>query len=72
MTSAPEPITVQCPSCGVQFETWRRASTEQDLVGFDDEAWVEESTTATCPACGSTTDLDSLAAQDGILHFPNE
>ncbi len=72
MTSAPEPITVQCPSCGVQFETWRRASIQQDLVGFDDEAWVEEATTATCPACGSTTELDRLTAQDGILHFPNE
>jgi len=72
MSSAPEQITVQCPSCGVQFEAWRRAPVDQDLVGFDDEAWVEETSSATCPACGSTTDLDNLIVQEGILHFPNE
>jgi len=72
MTSAPEQITVQCPSCGVQFESWRRASTDLDLEGFDDAAWVEETSTATCPACGTSTDLGTLIVQDGILHFPNE
>ena len=72
MTSAPEQLTVQCPSCGVRFQTWKRVSTDQDLDGFDDAAWVEETSMATCPACGSTTELGSLIVQDGILHFPNE
>jgi endogenous inhibitor of DNA gyrase (YacG/DUF329 family) len=72
MTSAPEPLTVQCPSCGVQFEAWRRPAANQDLDGFDDAAWVEQASSATCPACGTATELDRLFVQDGVLHFPNE
>lgn len=71
MTTAPELITVQCPACGVQFETWHRASMNLDLDNFDD-AYVEEMSTATCPACGTTSSLDSLVVEDGVFRFPNE
>ncbi len=71
MSSAPQQITVQCPSCGVHFEAWRRASVDQDLDGLD-ATIVEETSNATCPACGSTTDLDNLTVQEGVFHFPNE
>lgn len=71
MSSAPEQITVQCPSCGVQFQAWKRVSTGHDLDGFD-AAIVDETSTVTCPACGSSTDLDNLVVEEGIFHFPNE
>jgi len=71
MTTPPEQVTVQCPSCGVQFQAWHRATMEQDLAGFD-SGYVEDVSSPTCPACGTTTPIDTLRIDDGIFHFPNE
>lgn len=71
MTTGPERVTVQCPSCGVHFETWGRASANLDPDDFEG-APVEEPSTATCPACGAISELDAMVAEDGVFHFPNE
>ena len=48
MTSPSETITVECPGGGHAYRDWYRVSLN---LGFDG-TYVEEASTATCPACG--------------------
>ncbi len=59
MTSPPENITIRCPKCGEVYEDWYRASVNLELDDFDDE-YLEECSTATCPACGHKVRIDVL------------
>jgi RecJ-like exonuclease len=66
MSSPIETITLVCPTCQKQFETWYRASMNLKLDDFDEE-YVREATVKTCPRCGAEVRLGSLiVGQDGV------
>ena len=66
VTSPPEEITVQCPKCGHSYEDWFRASINLDLDPFDSE-YREECSTAKCPQCTQTVNLDMLIVENGVF-----
>jgi uncharacterized protein (UPF0212 family) len=59
MTSPPQEIRVKCPKCGNVFGDWYRPSVNLMLDDFDDD-YLDECSSATCPACGYTIELDTL------------
>lgn len=63
MTSPIDQVVVRC-SCGQFFEDWYRASINAALdpkMAADDE-YVQEASTARCPACGTRHRLGILIA----------
>lgn len=69
MTSPPEQIRVRCPGCGTVFEDWWRPSINLRLDRFDQE-YMRQATTATCPECGTVTDLGVLVVrEDGVWEW---
>lgn len=52
MTSPPEEITVQCPKCGHHY-----------LDSFDDK-YLDQCSSATCPACHHKVVLDVLVVEE--------
>jgi hypothetical protein len=65
MTSPPERIQVQCPSCGATYTDWWRPSINLTLDRFD-PAYITDATTASCPHCKFQVALDVLIIrQDG-------
>ena len=70
MTSPPQQITIDCPSCRKSFETWWRPSINLTL-GDMDEDYVKEATIKTCPQCGEKIRLDTLiVGKDGTWIVP--
>ena len=69
MTSPPEEITVKCPRCAQRFRDWRRASINLDLDPEFDPDYIQEATTAGCPACGLLIDLGTLVVRDGVWRW---
>jgi predicted RNA-binding Zn-ribbon protein involved in translation (DUF1610 family) len=70
MTSPPEPITVKCPQCGKVYEDWYRPSVNLMLDDFDEE-YLEQCSSATCPACGHKIKISMLVVdKEGtfVLH----
>ena len=65
MTSPIEFLTVRCPRCGEVYETQHRASinAELDPALAADEAYVDEMTSGTCPACGHKVALGGLVVR---------
>jgi endogenous inhibitor of DNA gyrase (YacG/DUF329 family) len=72
MTSPPEQILVECPSCHHVYEDWWRPSINLQIEDFDDE-YLREASTATCPKCGKKVDLEVLTVEpDGTFRIgPN-
>jgi hypothetical protein len=69
MTSPPEQIEVQCPSCRAIYVDWWRPSINLTLDDFDEE-YIQEATTAVCPRCGLRVSLGALIVrEDGIWEF---
>ena len=64
MTSPPREIEVTCPDCGYVYLDWYRPSINLSLDSFDD-AYLEEASTTTCPACGVKYDVGTLLARRG-------
>lgn len=65
MTSPVRKMDVECPRCGHVYQDWYRASLNLELDDFDD-AYVEEASTATCPACGHKVAVSCLiVGEDG-------
>jgi hypothetical protein len=62
MTSPVEPITIQCPECGHTFNDWYRPSVNLGLDDFDED-YLNECSSAICPACGHKVDIDILLAE---------
>ena len=62
MTSPPTRITVDCSRCGAEYEAWDRPSINLELDDFDD-AEIEEASTARCPDCGATVNLDPFIVE---------
>ena len=61
MTSPPRQIKVCCPGCGHLYQDWCRDSINLDLdPGMDDEEYLQECCTATCPLCNHVVDLAEL------------
>lgn len=65
MTSPP---IVQCPKCGRHYPDWFRASVNLDLDPFDSD-YLEQCSTATCPACQHKVNLDVLVVEDGVFQM---
>jgi ribosomal protein L7/L12 len=59
MTMPPEEISVECPECGLWYDSWYRPSMNLVLDNFDDEH-IERMSTATCPSCGCKARLGVL------------
>lgn len=59
MTSPPEQITIECPRCGHHYDSWWRPSLNLKLDHFT-EPELAAATSATCPACTHTVQLDTL------------
>ncbi len=58
MTSPPRDINVTCPKCGLEWVDWCRDSINFDLdPQMNDEKYLRECCTATCPRCGHVVDL---------------
>jgi hypothetical protein len=70
MTSPISDIRVQCPACGTEYEDWYRASINRDLDPEMDDDYIDEASTATCPACGHRVDLGTLVVEGGVWHLP--
>ena len=57
---------MRCPSCGLDYGDWFRASINLAIEDFDAD-YICEATTATCPTCGTTVDLGSIiVSADGV------
>ena len=74
MTSPVEQIHVGCPACHTVYEDWYRGSANLDLEGWDADdpdvqQYLRECSTATCPSCGHTLELDTLVVADGVWGF---
>lgn len=68
MTSPPQEITIECPSCGKEFQTWWRPSINLQLVDFDED-YLREATVKTCPNCKAEVRLDALIVdEEGNWH----
>ena len=66
MSSPIETITLVCPKCQKQFETWYRASMNLKLDDFYEE-YIREATVKTCPKCQTQIQMDSLLVdRDGV------
>ena len=65
VTTPPKAITVECPHCGTRYDDWYRPSLNFDIEEFDAD-YVRESTTATCPTCGTIVGLETLIVQGGV------
>src|SRR5262249_61550859 len=59
MTMPPEEISVECPECGLLYDSVYRPSMNLMLDNFDDE-YIERMSTATCPSCGCKARLGVL------------
>jgi ribosomal protein L7/L12 len=59
MTMPPEEISVECPGCGLWYDSVYRPSMNLMLDDFDDE-YIERMSTATCPSCGCKARLGVL------------
>ncbi len=69
MTSPPEQVEVECPSCGTTYEGWYRASINMMIEDWTDEE-LREATTATCPSCSHTVHFGGLIVrEDGVFEF---
>jgi hypothetical protein len=68
MTSPSVQIRVTCPSCGVEYDDWFRASVNLDLDPWADEDYLRECSSATCPNCDHVVELDTLVVEqrDGV------
>jgi endogenous inhibitor of DNA gyrase (YacG/DUF329 family) len=71
MTNPTESITVVCRSCGNRFETSWSSPVDPDRDDFDG-GYVEDVSSVTCPACGTTSELSSLTDENGDLPFGRE
>ena len=72
MTSPIQQITIRCPKCGLQFESWWRASINLALDDFDD-AYVQAARVKTCPHCGQKVAMDMLVvSKDGTWLIDSE
>ena len=74
MTSPPRKIQVECPKCGTTYDDWYRPSINLDLEGWDEndpdvKAYLRQASTATCPSCGHTVELDVLVVREGVWRF---
>lgn len=70
MTSPIDEIVVRC-SCGRFFQDWYRGSINASLdpeMAADDE-YLEEASTARCPACGTKHQLGILIADAETATF---
>ena len=47
------------------YDDWYRASLNLDVEEFDYE-YMRDASTATCPRCGHTVELDSLVIEHGV------
>lgn len=56
MTSPPEEIIVECPSCKRWYDAWHRPSINRLIDNFSDE-FIEKASTAICPYCNCKTVL---------------
>ncbi len=69
MTSPARLITVACPRCGREYETWHRASFN---LGMGEE-WtpeeIEAQTTGTCPQCGHKVRLTALVVDGDVWRW---
>jgi len=63
MTKLPESTTVVCRSCGNRFDTSWTPPVDPDRDDFDG-GYVEDVSTVTCPACGTTSSLSALSEED--------
>ena len=63
MTSPPKNVSVECPDCKIWFDSWYRPSMNFSLEQFDDD-YVEQASTATCPACGCKAYLGVLIVNE--------
>jgi hypothetical protein len=59
VTSPVRLITVECPDCGEVYGDWHRASINLMLDDFHGD-YLDEASSATCPACGHRVALDVL------------
>ena len=71
MTSPSENIKIKCPQCKTVYKDWYRPSINLDLENFDPE-YIKEATTATCPRCKTTIELDCLIVEGGIFYIRDE
>ena len=62
MTSPPKQIEVECPACGTVYTDWYRPSINLALDDFDED-YLRRASTATCPECSHTVDLDTLTVR---------
>jgi hypothetical protein len=69
MTSPPQDIIIQCPTCNGTFKDWWRPSINLQLDHFDDE-YLKRATVKTCPHCQTEIRLDTLIVdEDGVWHL---
>lgn len=71
MTSPPRDVTVCCPCCNGQYQTWYRPSLNLDIEDFDDE-YIDAATSAVCPTCGHKVYFDTLIVRDEVFYVGEE
>jgi large subunit ribosomal protein L7/L12 len=74
VTSPPEQIEVECPSCGTTYWDWYRGSVNLDLEGWeaDDpevQAYLRQCSSATCPKCRHVVELEMLLVDGDVWRF---
>jgi hypothetical protein len=68
MASPIEKVTVHCPECDCVYEDWYRASLDLNRDNFDNE-YLDQCSSAVCPACKHKVYFDNLIVTDGIFYL---
>jgi hypothetical protein len=70
MTSPIAPVIIACPMCATRFTHYTRASVNMTLGETFSEEDLRSWSTAVCPTCEHTVDLDMLVVDsDGTFRF---
>jgi endogenous inhibitor of DNA gyrase (YacG/DUF329 family) len=68
MSSPIVEINVECPSCGLIYQDWDRASVTPEMAA--DAEYMQRVTTATCPSCGHVVRIDDLRQDGDVRRLP--
>ena len=70
MTSPVEQVTVCCPECHAEYQTYYRASMNLSMDPFSAK-YVRRMSTGKCPVCYSVVQLGTLMVdEDGTFRAP--